>query len=372
MIRPVAIYLPQFHPFDENNEWWGEGFTEWTNVTKAKPLFDNHYQPQLPADLGFYDLRLKEARVAQELLAKQYGIYGFCYYHYWFNGKRLMQEPIDRKLKNPDESLPFMFCWANENWTRTWDGNEKEVLIEQKYSESDDEDHINFLIPIFKDERYIKVNGKPIIVVYKPYVLPNIKKTIKMWRTIAKNHGLELYVCHMVFSHTPKWDKLIEGFDAAIDFEPFGIRRENVFTEISNRNKDSKSNFLKNVLNRFIKEKQENKLNKIPYQWMSEKLTLQKSINFKIFPSLVPGWDNTSRRGSNPTLILENSTPEYFEDWLNKINNDFIPYSNDENFIFINAWNEWAEGNHLEPDQKYGKKYLEVVQRQFKKYHEKN
>ena len=171
-IRPIAIYLPQFHPIPENDAAWGKGFTEWTNVTKAKPLYKGHYQPHLPADLGFYDLRLEEVRLAQEALAKQFGIHGFCYYHYWFNGKRLLHEPLDSKLKNPNEDFSFMLCWANENWTRRWDGKNHEVLIEQNYSKEDNVAHIQHLIPYFKDSRYIKVNGKPVFIVYKPFYFP--------------------------------------------------------------------------------------------------------------------------------------------------------------------------------------------------------
>lgn len=364
-IRPIAIHLPQYHPFPENDEWWGKGFTEWTNVTKAKPLFENHYQPHLPSDLGFYDLRLEEARMAQELLAKQYGIYGFCYYHYWFNGKRLMHEPIDRKLKNPKEDLPFMLCWANENWTRRWDGNDQEVLIEQKYSVQDNEDHIDFLLPILMDDRYIKVNNKPVIVIYKPNILPNVQETIKCWREKAKAVGLELYICHMVFSYQKDWDQLVEGFDAAVDFEPFGIRRKSVFKEIQERKRRPQQGIIGRVKNAFTEKKKENNHNTVPYKWMGEHLKHLKDFDFKLYPSLVPGWDNTSRRGTNPTLILENSTPEYFGDWLSKIKADFNPYSEDENFIFINAWNEWAEGNHLEPDQKFGTQYLESVKKLF-------
>ncbi|NCC74358.1 MAG: hypothetical protein EOM06_13330 [Sphingobacteriia bacterium] len=220
-IRPIAIYLPQFHPIPENDEWWGKGFTEWRNVVKAKPRFNGHYQPHLPADLGYYDLRLEETRMAQEALAKQYGIYGFCYYHYWFNGKRLLNEPIDRKMKDPKENLPFMFCWANENWTRAWDGGEQEILIEQKYSHEDDVNHIRALIPYFKDERYIKVDGKPVFIIYKDALFPDIQRTLKIFREEAGKHSLELYLCRFDRDrHTKISNPEQLGFDAAIEFQP--------------------------------------------------------------------------------------------------------------------------------------------------------
>ena len=193
-IKPIAIYLPQFHPILENDEWWGKGFTEWTNVTKAQPRFEGHYQPHLPSDLGFYDLRLEEARLAQEELAKNFGIYGFCYYHYWFNGKRVLHEPLDRKMQNPKEDLPFMMCWANENWTRTWDGADHQVLLKQEYGFEDDLAHIKHLIAFFTDNRYIKVNGKPIFIVYRPKLFPDIKKTIAIWRKAVQEAGFpDLY-----------------------------------------------------------------------------------------------------------------------------------------------------------------------------------
>ena len=172
LIRPIAFYLPQFYPTDQNNEWWGKGFTEWTNVTKAAPQYKGHYQPHLPTDLGFYDLRLEEARIAQANLAKQYGIYGFCYYHYWFNGKLLLQRPVEEILKTGKPGFPFMLCWANENWTRVWDGGSKEVLIEQHYSPEDDKAHLEYLLPYFKDPRYIRINGKLVFAVYRSASAP--------------------------------------------------------------------------------------------------------------------------------------------------------------------------------------------------------
>ena len=217
-IKPIAIYLPQFHPIPENDEWWGKGFTEWTNVTKTTPRFEGHYQPHLPADLGFYDLRLEEARLAQEALAKQFGIYGFCYYHYWFNGKRMLHEPLDRKLKNHKEDLPFMMCWANENWTRTWIEAERDVLLRQEYSEEDDVKHISHLLTYFKDTRYIKVNEKPIFIIYRPELFPNINKTIQTWKEAVKREGFpDLYIG---FARKSVKEVLPECFDFAFEFQP--------------------------------------------------------------------------------------------------------------------------------------------------------
>jgi len=334
-VRPIAIHLPQYHPIPENDEWWGKGFTEWTNVTKARPLYKGHYQPHLPTDLGFYDLRLEEARLAQIALAKANNIYGFCYYHYWFNGKRLLHEPIDRMLQNSKEDFPFMLCWANENWTRVWDGADRHMLLEQNYGEEDDITHMQFLVDIFKDNRYIKVNGKPVFVVYKPYLFKDAVHTAKVWRQIAAKAGLELYLCHMVFGYADAWQTPVEGFDAVIDFEPFGIRRGNIFKEIESRN--GQFTLLRRILSKFFIKP--DSLNKINYTWMVENLCSLKDFGFKIYPSLVPGWDNTARR-KNPALILDDSSPEKFERWWKSVIEDFEPYSDEENFVFINAWNE--------------------------------
>jgi lipopolysaccharide biosynthesis protein len=365
-LRPVALYLPQFHPFAENDEWWGKGFTEWTNVTKAKPLFKGHYQPHLPSDFGFYDLRFHEIMEQQASLAKEKGIYGFCFYHYWFNEKRLMNLPLDNWLKYKRPDFPFMFCWANENWTRTWDGLEKQILIKQEYGTEDDIKHINFLLDVFEDKRYIRIDNKPVFIIYKPHELPNAQETVKIWREIAEKRGMQLYICHMLFGYRNE-KKTIDGFDASIDFEPFGIRRENIFATLYKKNYESLQHRLVNKLRRtmFLKPAAPKKHNIIDYKHYYENLKPLEDFQTKIYPSIVPGWDNTSRRKDNPTLILENNTPEKFDAWMKKIINDFDPYSKEENFVFINAWNEWAEGNHLEPCMKHGDSYLNIVKKNF-------
>jgi hypothetical protein len=365
--RVVSLYLPQYHPIPENDLWWGKGFTEWTNVVRAKPLYKRHYQPQLPADLGFYDLRLNEVMVQQAELARAHGIYGFCFYHYWFNGKRLLERPTNNLLDSGKPDFPFMYCWANENWTRRWDGDDQQVLIKQEYCHEDDIRHIEHLIPVFKDHRYIRVDDKPVFIVYRPWLMPDIYETVATWRRVAKEHGLDLYLCHMVFGYGNDWDKLLPCFDAAIDFEPFGIRhgKSTLFKDIKSMNVDFRmlslvERFRKLFFNQYPERY---KLNIKSYESIfSDYLPLNK-IPFKMFPGLCPGWDNTPRRGNSPSLILHGANPDKFEDWLAKIIEDFTPYSKDENFIFINAWNEWAEGNHLEPCSKYGLDYLKAIKK---------
>lgn len=365
-LRHIALHLPQFHPIPENDEWWGKGFTEWTNVTKARPLFEGHYQPHHPADLGYYDLRLEEARDAQARLAQEYGIDGFCYYHYWFNGKRLLERPVDEILSKGKPDFPFMLCWANDNWTRRWDGLDQEVLITHEYSPEDDVEHMRHLIEYFQDPRYIKVNNKPVFVLYKTFFLPDPEATAKRWRAVAAELGIELYLCHMVFGYNQEWNRLVKGFDAAIDFEPFGIRREDGLAKVNNIFNKKRISLFKKVSNRIIGRKNyikiPNEYNLHEYSSMFQNLKSLNKINFKLFPSIVPGWDNSPRRKFNPRLILHESTPKKYGEWLKKVIDDFTPYSTEENFIFINAWNEWAEGNHLEPCLKWGRSYLEETQ----------
>lgn len=363
-IKPIAIYLPQFHPIPENDQWWGKGFTEWTNVTKAKPLFKGHYQPQLPADLGFYDLRLEEARLAQESLAKEHGIYGFCYYHYWFNGKRILNEPVDRKLKNIKEDFPFIFCWANENWTRRWDGMDQSILLKQEYSFQDDVEHINFLIEnIFSDPRYIKIDGKPFFVIYRPSLFPNISKTLDIWNTEVIKKGFPgIYVAYVQnFGYKPNPEDI--GFDAAIEFQPdvFDLSRSlyskgDLLTRLLNKLKIKKSPFVENQV--------------ISYDKYVDHALLKKAHNYKYYPCVTPGWDNSARK--KKAFILHDSTPTTYEIWLNETIKKFEAFSPEENFIFINAWNEWAEGNHLEPDSKWGNEYLKSTKRAITKFSSNN
>jgi len=362
--RVIAIHLPQYHPIPENDQWWGKGFTEWTNVTKAIPLFSGHYQPQLPADLGFYDLRLEEARLAQEALAKEYGIHGFCYYHYWFNGQRILNEPVDRKLENPKEDFPFMLCWANENWTRRWDGMEQDILLKQEYSYDDDLRHIQFLIKhYFIDNRYVKVDGKPFIAIYRPSLFPNISLTLQIWNEEAKKNGFNgIYTAYMQsFNFKVEPSKL--GFDSAIEFQPdfFDLPvsvnlKGSMLTRLLNKLHIKKSIYTKNRV--------------IDYGLFVNHMIEEVKPNYKYYPCVSPSWDNSARKSD--AIIVHGHTPELYEKWLDYSMKKFQPFSNEENFIFINAWNEWAEGNHLEPDQKWGKRFLEKTKIIIDKWNNKN
>lgn len=345
-LRPIAFVLPQFHPIPENDAWWGKGFTEWTNVTKAKPLFKGHYQPHLPTDLGFYDLRLPEARTAQANLAKEYGIHGFCYYHYWFNGKRLLDQPIDGMLKQKELDMPFMLCWANENWTRRWDGKDQEVLMRQEYSFEDDANHIRWLCEnVFSDERYIKVNGCPVFSVYDHRLFPDLKQTGELWRKIAKEEfGFPDLYLMVIESFNRYVNPLDYNFNASLEFSPHMVLKKSVtktFWEKKGIKKTYDFRDFKKAVNDIIK---------------------RPKSHYKLFRCVTPSWDNTARKGNEATIAL-GSSPELYFDWLKEIVNSFEPYSEEENFIFINAMNEWAEGNHLEPCIKYGRAYLEATKK---------
>jgi lipopolysaccharide biosynthesis protein len=352
--RIISIHLPQFHPIKENDEWWGKGFTEWTNVTKANPIFKGHYQPHLPTDLGFYDLRLEQARAEQAKLAKEYGIHGFCYYHYWFNGKRLLHEPVDAILEAGKPEFPFMLCWANENWTRRWDGSEDKSLIKQHYSEDDDIAHIQFLCKnIFNDPRYIRVNGKPFFAIYRPKLFPNINRTLQTWRNQAMQLGIgELYLGYMQ-GFNLKEDPATMGFDVAIDFQP----------DFYNCPPAAKGSIIEQAMHKLKIKSSVNQIhNIISYPQYVERAKNIGRPNYKQYPGITPMWDNTARRKKGAT-IFKDASPQVYESWLKHIIKNFQPYSKEENFIFVNAWNEWAEGNHLEPCAKWGRQYLEATKR---------
>ncbi|MCX6300307.1 MAG: glycoside hydrolase family 99-like domain-containing protein [Bacteroidetes bacterium] len=372
-IKPIAIYLPQFHPIPENDKWWSKGFTEWTNVTKAQPLYNGHYQPHLPADLGFYDLRLSEVREAQAKMAKENGVYGFCYYHYWFNGKRILERPFQEVFESKKPDFPFMLCWANENWTRTWDGLNNNVLLEQQYSEDDDRAHIKFLIPYFKDKRYIKVNNKPVFAIYKSTLLPNINKTINIWREEAKLAQLDLYLCVFEGFGNEGKQMVDVGFNASIEFQPFSkyLAEFIEYKTLHKLNSKLWFKFLKNIYRLLDLPKKTTLLYENCKKSVRMELEYSDFVDYLVshyqfeqgytkFPGITPSWDNTARRGKE-AFYLKNSTPQKFEEWIRFLKDNMISKSDEENFIFINAWNEWGEGNHMEPCQKWGQKYLESL-----------
>lgn len=355
-VRLITFYLPQFHPIPENDEWWGKGFTEWTNVVKAKPRFPDHYQPHIPADLGFYDLRLAETRQAQADLARKYGIYGFCYYHYWFNGKLLLERPFNEVLASGKPDFPFCLCWANENWTRTWDGLEKQVLMGQKYCDEDDRQHIQWLAKAFQDERYIRVEDKPLFLVYKASGLPDPLKTTSIWREEARKIGIgEIFLCRVESYSSERSDPTKIGFDAAVEFQPDWVNTEfKTYTP--------QSGILERLVRKLGMSNKEFECCQIlDYSSMIEKMLQKSTPPYKRFPCVVPSWDNSARRKTG-AAIVKDSTPELYEKWLKNVV-ELTTKTDKENFIFINGWNEWAEGNHLEPCQRWGHAYLEATRR---------
>lgn len=349
----IAFYLPQFHPIPENDEWWGKGFTEWTNVTRTGPRFKGHYQPHLPADLGFYDLRLPEVREAQASLAREHGITAFCYYHYWFNGRRLLERPFNEVLASGQPDLPFLLCWANENWTRVWDGGQRHVLLSQDYNSDDDREHIRSLFPAFEDNRYYRIDGKPFFILYRATLLPDVRRTVEVWREEARRAGVgELYLAR-VDSTTEEMQNKPEdqGFDAAIDWIP----------DYSKQGKGRRWGRRWGITRRLGLTSRTFGDNQIvPYDRVVQNMLGRPDPGYFRYPCVTPSWDNSARRATR-AFIIEQSTPELYQAWLEQVIRSAPTTPEGRKLVFVNAWNEWAEGNHLEPDQKWGRAYLEAT-----------
>ncbi len=341
--RLIAFYLPQFHPIPENDDNWGKGFTEWTNVTQARPNFVGHYQPQLPADLGFYDLRVPEVMEQQAALAREYGVYGFCHHYYWFNGRRVLERPLEQMLRSDKPDFPFCLCWANENWTRNWDGSTDDLLIAQDYSGDAASRFIRDVIPYFKDPRYIKVDGAPMLLVYRVDQLPDPFRASELWRKICMDAGIgRIHLCAVQsFGIT---DPRPYGFDAAVEFPPHTSRAlidPDSFPGISSDFEGYLEDYREIVAGQLARPWPE-------YRW---------------YRGVMPAWDNTARRGTR-AHILVHSSPELYEHWLHTLAGQVRDRASDQApILFVNAWNEWAEGAYLEPDRKLGRARLEATQR---------
>ncbi len=340
-IKTIAFYLPQFHPIPENDAWWGKGFTEWTNTSKAVPQFIGHYQPHLPDALGFYDLRIVDVQRQQAELAKHYGIFGFCYHHYWFGGKRLLERPFQQIMANPDIDLPFCLCWANENWSRRWDGMEQDILIAQDYSPEDDLAFIADIAPALRDPRYIRFNGRPVLIVYRVTQLPDARATVQRWRDYCRREGIgELYlVAARSFGIT---DPRPYGFDASVEFPPHNAGSVEITDQVTMVNPGFEG---------------------VVYDFEAMAQSYHDiTSDYPILKTVSPGWDNEARKPGKGH-IFHGASPETYAAWLARAceqtlagaqrNPDQAP------FVFINAWNEWAEGAHLEPDRHFGYGYLE-------------
>lgn len=339
--RLIAFFLTQFHPTPENDRWWGKGFTEWTNVTKAHPLFEGHLQPHLPADFGFYDLRVRETRHDQIRMAREYGIDGFCYHYYWFSGTRILNRPLDDMLADAESDMPFCLCWANESWTRRWDAADHEVLIEQKYLPEDDLNFIKSLVPFFEDPRYIRVDGKPFLIVYRPQHLPDARRSAQVWRDHCRSIGLgEIHICAALTHGNMDYGQY--GFDSGVEFPPHNVGTGNVNPDI--RFHDP---FRGNVMQ---------------YADVARSYLERDYGEDSVFKAVFPSWDNTARTRDRALVVL-NGVPDNYEYWLSAtIDRTLRSQAGGEQLVFINAWNEWAEGCHLEPDRWFGHGFLLATQ----------
>jgi len=345
-LKLIAFYLPQFHPFEENDSFWGKGFTEWTNTSKAGPLYHGHYQPRLPGELGFYDTRVKDVLKRQIELAKQYGIYGFCLHHYFFDGKPVMRVPYEQILRNRDLDIPFCIHWANEPWTAKFDGytDRGGILLAQHHYPKDDIAFLQDIEPALNDERYIRINGKPFLIVYRPGLFPDFGETVERWREHSLKMGFPgIYIAMVETVFEGVLDPSTYGVDAVVEFPPHYIRHINVVSQVPLYDPGFSGEIYS-------------------YPEVVRGEIDREKPDYTLFRGIFPQWDNTARR--KDPKIFYGAEPALYQEWMEHI----IDYtrknlSQDKQLIFINAWNEWAEAAYIEPDRKYGYTYLNATAR---------
>ena len=363
-MKVIAFYLPQFHDIPENDKWWGKGFTEWVNVKKAKPLYPGHNQPRIPLNKNYYNLLNDDVKIWQAELAKKYGVYGFCYYHYWFNGKMLLDKPMEQMLENKKVDLPFCVCWANEPWTKAWVGETKTLIAQQYGGEKEWKAHFDYLLPFFKDSRYIKEDNKPLVVIYRPEIIGCLNEMLDYWQNLAKENGFNgITFAYQNLGFDLEKNKDDSRFTYDIEFQPnyafydMNKNKHKILREI----KRKLSNSLEKIFGINLRLIGEGKLvsNRIDYSKAWEAILLRKGENKKNVAGAFVDWDNTPRHHENGKIYV-GANPKTFKEFFSKqIKNVKDNYSSD--LIFMYAWNEWAEGGYLEPDETNQYGYLEAI-----------
>jgi hypothetical protein len=364
-MKIIAFYLPQFHETLENNEWWGKGFTEWVNMKKVKPLFRGHYQPRVPLNNNYYDLSDIEVMKWQTSIAQKYGVYGFCFYHYWFDGHLLLQKPVEQFLDHTEIDFPFCISWANEAWTKAWVSKSNHVLIEQYYGNKKEwKEHFYYLLPYFKDKRYIKHDGKPLLTLYRPELVDCLNDMLDYWQQLAIDEGMagiEFAYQHIDFEN--KTDKDDSRFSYNIEYQPLYAQRGVLKSGYS---------VLKNMKNKIINlidpnnkwdiwAKIPQKVKRMSYDEAWEYILSTEPSDDRNVPGAFVDWDNTPRKVEKGSVYVD-ATPEKFQKYIERqIVRAREVYH--QNMLFLFAWNEWAEGGYMEPDERYGYAYLEALKK---------
>ena len=365
----IAMYFTQLHAISENDEWWGKGFTDWDNVRRAEPMFDGHYQPRVPLDSNYYDQSRMETIRVQIELAKRYGISGFCHYHYWFDGKQLLETPTNLFLQNMDLDFPFCLSWANETWSKRWDGRDHDILIKQTHPPIEESwlKHFDYLIRAWSDERAIKINGKPVFIIYRPQKIHDIDTMLAFWNKKAKERGLKGIYFIFQKQYEPSDSACLKSFDAEFQFQPFeaihssGYSKGAVYKKRMRRLVESLPKIVQSLIwSVWATSKKNYTVHQYDKVWNQ---IIQNSIesSAETFPGAFVDWDNTARYGNRATIFV-GATPDRFKYWFQKLVDSVSNRPGNMNYIFFNAWNEWAESAYIEPDEKYGYQYLEAIQ----------